>query len=165
VSALPRGMCPVCGADAAVRRNGETRQHDRWETFATATGLDGRRRATCPGTGQPSKTVSAVQDRWCESCESWSSTSDTTCPVHQTPTETAEQIRRDRDALRADCARISEFDRNLRETFHDRTNTDLPPAARLNDALELLGADECAACKVAYPGMCRLHASIIWRAR
>lgn len=75
MSALPRGICPVCGADVAVRRNGETRQHDRWESFPGAAGLDGRRRATCPGSGQP--------------------------------TETDEQIRRDRDALRADLARIS----------------------------------------------------------
>lgn len=75
MSALPRGICPVCGADVAVRRNGETRQHDRWETFATGAGLDARRRARCPGSGQP--------------------------------IETAEQIRRDRDALQADCARIS----------------------------------------------------------
>lgn len=52
MSALPRGICPACGADVAVRRNGEPRQHDRWETFATGTGLDARRRATCPGTRQ-----------------------------------------------------------------------------------------------------------------
>lgn len=76
MSALPRGICPVCGADVAVRRNGEIRQHDRWETFATGTDLDGHRRARCPGSGRP-------------------------------PTETAEQVRRDRDALRVDLARIS----------------------------------------------------------
>lgn len=54
---LTTADCPICTADVAVRRNGETRQHDRWETFATGTGLDARRRATCPGTGQPAKVL------------------------------------------------------------------------------------------------------------
>lgn len=58
---------------------------------------------------------------------------------------------------------LQRFDHELRETFHDRTPTDLPAAARLNDALELLGADECAECNTAYPDMCKVHASIVWR--
>lgn len=51
-------------------------------------------------------------ERWCERCECWSSGAvlllpDGRCAVHLVPTETDEQIRRDRDALRADLARIS----------------------------------------------------------
>lgn len=120
MSALPRGICPVCGADVAVRRGGEVRQHDRWESFPGEAGLDGRRRATCPGTGQAERIPETKLDaatrrigphRWCETCEIWLSPESVTpagvCILHQTPTETAEQIRRDRDALRADCARIS----------------------------------------------------------
>lgn len=120
MSALPRGICPVCGADVAVRRGGEVRQHDRWESFPGEAGLDGRRRATCPGTGQAERIPETKLDaatrrigphRWCETCEIWLSPESVTpagvCILHQTPTETAEQVRRDRDALRADCARIS----------------------------------------------------------
>lgn len=51
------------------------------------------------------------RERWCERCEMWLSPKLVDdvghCYVHQAPTETAEQIRRDRDALRADLARIS----------------------------------------------------------
>lgn len=49
---------------------------------------------------------------WCPRCESWQAPElvglDGRCHVHLVPTEPPEKIRRERDALRADCARISE---------------------------------------------------------
>jgi hypothetical protein len=47
----------------------------------------------------------SAQERWCERCELWLGPSlvlpDGRCALHLVSTETAEQIRRDRDACRA----------------------------------------------------------------
>ncbi len=54
MSALPRGRCPVCGSDVALRRGGLIREHrvylpQREQDPTTHLGRTG----VCPGSGAP----------------------------------------------------------------------------------------------------------------
>lgn len=93
-------------------------------------------------------------ERWCERCEMWLSPKLVDdvghCCIHQYSTETAEQIRRDRDAYRSTAAEISAMGAAYRaatgEDYHTvaRLRADLAEArARLDAVGELLAAVGC----------------------
>lgn len=90
------------------------------------------------------------RERWCERCEMWSTPDAATCPVHLTPTETAEQIRRDRDEYRVTAAEIGAMGAAYRAATGDdfytvaRLRADLAEArARLDAVGEVLSANGC----------------------
>lgn len=94
------------------------------------------------------------REHWCERCEMWLSQYlvDVVdhCHVHQCPTETAEQIRRDRDEYRVTAAEIGAMGAAYRaatgDDFHTvaRLRADLAEArARLAAVGEVLAANGC----------------------
>lgn len=94
------------------------------------------------------------RERWCERCEMWLSPKlvDVVdhCYVHQCPTETSEQIRRDRDEYRSTAAQVSHMaDAYRAATGEDyrtvaRLRADLAEArARLDAVGEVLSANGC----------------------
>lgn len=96
----------------------------------------------------------SATDRWCERCEMWLSPKlvDVVdhCYVHQCPTETSEQIRRDRDEYRSTAAQVSRMADACRaatgEDYHTvaRLRADLAEVrARLDAVGEVLSANGC----------------------
>lgn len=95
-----------------------------------------------------------ARERWCERCEMWLSPYlvDVVdyCHVHQCLTETAEQIRRDRDEYRVTAAEIGAMGAAYRaatgDDFHTvaRLRSDLADAlSRLDAVLEVIAANGC----------------------